>query len=170
MTLSDSLTLHAIVATDENRVIGNKGELPWHLPEDLKYFSQQTKGHTVLMGRKTYDSLPERYKPLPGRLNIVISRNEPLTAPPQGVLYFKSPEDFFQAVETQKIKLESPKIWLIGGAQLYKQLIPYCTELHLTKVPGTHEGDTWLEEYESNMRLTKTILGEHCSWEIYLNK
>lgn len=167
--LPKEIKFKAIVAMDESRLIGKDGTLPWHLPEDLKYFSSMTKGHTVLMGRKTYESLPDKYRPLPERLNVVLSRNGGSENSSNDVLYFNSIERFFDSIITKKLYIKGSEIWLIGGSELYKQLINHCNEVHITRVKGVHEGDTYLEVFEDNMILTESIKGESCTWEIYSN-
>jgi dihydrofolate reductase len=165
--IPEPFNLKAIFAVDEARVIGYKGGLPWHLPEDLKYFSKETRGHTVLMGRKTYESLPDRYRPLPDRINIVLSRNAPPERIPETVFFFTSVEDFFTALSRGKVLLPTNQVWLLGGANVYRQLIPFCKEVHITRVPGRHEGDTFLERFEDSMKLSREIPGETCKWQIY---
>jgi dihydrofolate reductase len=127
--------MKAIVAMAENRVIGNAGQIPWHLPEDLKFFKRTTLGHPIVMGRKTYDSIG---KPLPGRQNIILSRTMPET---QGVTIVRSPEDL--------LKLENnADFFVIGGAEIYKLLVPYCDELFVTRISREVEGDTYFPEFE----------------------
>lgn len=111
-----------IVAMNGDNAIGCKGDLPWHLPEDLKHFKELTMGHPVIMGRKTWESLPKR--PLPGRRNIVVSRNEDYVA--EGAEVFKSLEEAVEACR------EVP--FIIGGAQIYKQAVPLMTKVFITMV------------------------------------
>jgi dihydrofolate reductase len=164
--LPDDLTFKAIVAMDKNRVIGNNGTIPWHISDDLKYFSHMTSGHTVLMGRKTYDSLPEKYRPLPGRLNVVLSRSEDLKYPSE-VSVFASVPLFFDQILNSGIDLPSNEVWIIGGAEIYRQFIPLCSEIHLTRVKGDYEGDTILDNFEDDFTLSSSTDGEKCSWEVY---
>ena len=112
----------AIVAMNFDRVIGVKGDLPWHLSEDLKHFKDLTMGHPVIMGRKTWESLPRR--PLPGRRNIVVSRNPEFMA--EGAEVFPSVE---QAVDACR---ETP--FIIGGAQIYRTMLPFCSKIYVTMV------------------------------------
>jgi dihydrofolate reductase len=135
-----SLTVKAIVAADEDWVIGFQNKLPWHVPEDLKRFSQLTKGNTVLMGRATFDSLPEKFKPLPGRLNVVISRT--LAAPgDNSFLVYRSPEEAFKALREGALALPSETVWVVGGEQIYRQTRTLWDELYVTKIKGRHTGD-----------------------------
>ena len=134
--------LIAIAAMASNRVIGRNGELPWHLPEDLKFFKQTTLGHPVLMGRKTFESILARLgKPLPGRPNIVLTENMPLR---EDAHVIRSMD------ELAKVPGITFPIFLIGGAQLYKTLLPECDELLLTFLSNPYEGDTFFPPFEED--------------------
>jgi dihydrofolate reductase len=129
------------VAVAENGVIGKGNDLPWHLPEDLKHFKEITLGKTVLMGRKTFESIFARLKkPLPGRKNVVITRQENYKVP-EGVLVFPSLDIAFQ-------KLASEDIYVIGGAEIYKQALPFASKMFITKVKGNYEGDAFFPEVD----------------------
>jgi dihydrofolate reductase len=157
--------LSAIVAMDEARVIGRDGALPWHLPEDLAHFKKLTTGHVVIMGRKTWDSLPPKFRPLPNRTNIVISRSANELALPPGVLAAAS---VAEAVETaQRVAGDHQRIWVIGGAQIYAAALPLCEELHVTVVRGTHAGDARFPEFESGFAEASRSPGEGCSFVVY---
>jgi dihydrofolate reductase len=139
--VSPSYKLIAIAAMAANRVIGIDGKLPWHLPEDLKFFKQTTLGHPVLMGRKTFESiLASLGKPLPGRLNLVLSRTLPERA---DVKVIRDLDELASMPE-----LKSP-IYLIGGSQLYASLLPACDEILLTEIATDYEGDSYFPEFES---------------------
>jgi dihydrofolate reductase len=166
LDLPDGLTFKAIVAMDKNRVIGNNGTIPWYISEDLRYFSRVTSGHTVLMGRKTYHSLPEKYRPLPGRLNVVLSRSKDIEYP-SNVSVFASISLFFDKILNFALDLPSNEIWVIGGAEIYRQLIPLCSEIHLTRIKGDYEGDTFMENFEDDFTLSSSADGEKCSWEVF---
>jgi dihydrofolate reductase len=125
----------AIAAMSRNRVIGAEGRIPWHIPDDLKFFKRTTLGHIIVMGRKTYDSLG---KPLPGRENWVVSREVDIP----GVRVLRS----FDAVEEPS---DGRLLYLIGGAQLYAALLPRCSELLLTRVDLHVEGDTFFPDFEN---------------------
>src|SRR6478735_9056303 len=132
--------LIAIAAMASNPVIGREGKLPWHLPEDLKFFKKTTLGHPVLMGRKTFESIIERLgKPLPGRMNIVLSQ----TMPPRDDV--RIVRDLAE-LRTSLSRLPSP-VYLIGGAQLYESLFPQCDELLLTCLEKPYEGDMFLPRF-----------------------
>ena len=128
--------IKAIVAMAENRVIGQGGTIPWHLPEDFKFFKATTLGHTIHMGRKTYDSIG---KPLPGRENIVLSRTMPETS---GVTVIRSLDDL-------KVPTDGKDLFVIGGEEIYRLLLPRIQELYVTKVPLVIEGDTHFPDFES---------------------
>jgi dihydrofolate reductase len=128
--------IKAIVAMAENRVIGNAGAIPWHLPEDFKFFKATTMGHAILMGRKTYASIG---KPLPGRENIVLSRTMPET---QGFSVIRSLDEL-------KEPCDGRDLFVIGGEEIYRLLLPKVQELYVTKVPRVIEGDTRFPEFEA---------------------
>ncbi len=146
-------TVAAIAAMDENRVIGNENKLLWHIPEDLRRFSTLTKGHAVLMGRNTWESLPEKFRPLPERLNIVCSRKLDGTTLPEGVIRYTSPEQCIRDFISETLKTPSKTLWVIGGEQIYRATQPYWTELYLTLVHSKHRGDTFFPEFEQNFSL-----------------
>jgi dihydrofolate reductase len=132
----------AIAAMSLNRVIGAQGKIPWHLPEDLKFFKRTTLGHVILMGRKTYESLG---KPLAGRENwVVSSRSIP------GVRVIG---DLHEIAEPG----EGRELFLIGGAQLYSELLLKCSGLFLTLVKREVAGDTYFPPFESAFRLEEVV-------------
>lgn len=126
-----------IVVHDENRVIGYDNNMPWHLPGDLNYFKQQTMGKPIIMGRKTFESIG---RPLPGRKNIVISRNPFYCA--EGVLVVPSLQ------EALTLAGDVPEIMVIGGEQIFRLALPLAERLYITKIHHTFEGDTYFPEYE----------------------
>ena len=135
------------MAFDSNYGIGKDGRLPWNLPSDLKHFKQVTlavndpsKKNAVLMGRKTWDSLPEKFRPLPGRLNMVLSR-QGLTNLPHGVLNAQHLDDALKQISIPGIE----NIFVIGGAQIYSAALHhlYCEKLYVTHVQGEHGCDTF---------------------------
>jgi dihydrofolate reductase len=140
-----------VVAVSSNNVIGNKGELPWYIPEDLKHFKEITTGHTVLMGRKTFDSIIKRIgKPLPNRENIVItSQNLP---PYEHVEYYPS-------IESALAK-HSEDVYVIGGETLFKQMLDKVDTIYMTHVSKEYEGDV----YFPSINLSKW---EKCKEEIF---
>lgn len=119
---------------DENQLIGQANQLPWHLPADLKHFKAVTMGDAVLMGRKTYEALP--IKPLPNRRNIILTRNKDYVAP--GAEVFHSKEAILSAVDTDQQTLH-----IIGGGEIYRLFIDEVDELYQTIIEGDFEGDTY---------------------------
>lgn len=155
----------AIVAMDEGRVIGREGGLPWHLPEDLAHFKRLTSGHIVIMGRKTWDSLPPKFRPLPGRINIVISRSPNSLTIPEGVCAASSVDD---AIAKARARASSSQIiWIIGGAQIYAEALPRCDELYVTSVHGYHVGDAHLPEFENSFAQVDEEPGEACTFKVF---
>ena len=124
---------------DRNRLIGNDNELPWHLPADLQHFKRTTMGKPIVMGRKTWESLG---RPLPGRLNITISRNSDYRA--EGTVVVNSLD---KAIE---VAADADEIMIIGGANLYEQSLPRVERLYLTRVEGEFEGDAWFPEFSGD--------------------
>jgi dihydrofolate reductase len=131
------MKISIVVAMAVNRVIGHENRLPWHLPADLKYFKQLTMGKPILMGRKTFESIG---RPLPGRTNIVITRNESYTA--EGCVVVHSIEAALKAAA------DSEEVMVIGGAEFYRQVLPYAGTLYITRVTGEFEGDTFFPELD----------------------
>lgn len=131
------LPLAMIAAVAKNRVLGLKGKLPWHIPEDLKHFRAATLGHAIIMGRLTYDTVG---KPLPKRRNIIVSR-QPLTLPG-----CETALTLEQAIALARTTDSEP--YIIGGGQLYTLALPLATRLMLTEVPQTPEGDAWFPEFD----------------------
>jgi len=135
-----------IVAMTADRVIGKNNKMPWDLPEDLKHFRTLTLDKTVIMGRKTWESLG---RPLPRRRNLVVSRR--LTAPPPGTELFSSP---LEALETAG---EEEEVFIIGGAEIYRQTLDRADRLYISRVEGCYEGDTWFPSFsETEWQLTAT--------------
>jgi dihydrofolate reductase len=132
--------LALIVAASLNGVIGDKGDLPWHIPEDLKYFRRNTVGHAIIMGRRTYESIG---RPLPKRRNIVVSRQTGLSIPGCEVTH-----SLEEALKRAWENDTEPRI--IGGATLYTQAFPLATRLFLTEVQQTIEGDTHFPSWDRN--------------------
>ncbi|MBT5979563.1 MAG: type 3 dihydrofolate reductase [Gammaproteobacteria bacterium] len=130
------MSLSIVVAMDENRLIGKDNKLPWHLPADLVYFKKITTGKSIVMGRKTYDSIG---RPLPNRRNIVISRNSKTLITGCEVL---SSID-----EMLSITKDEDEVMIIGGASLCEQLLPQVSRLYITKIEGKFDGDVYFPEY-----------------------
>ena len=127
-----------IAAVAKNRVIGKDNELIWSIPEDMAHFKAMTAGHTVVMGRKTWESLPPRFRPLPGRRNIVISRQADYAAP--GAEVSDSLENALQ------LAASATTVFVIGGEQIYTQAMALADRLEITEVDLEPEGDAWFPE------------------------
>jgi dihydrofolate reductase len=134
---------HAIAAMSENGVIGDRGKLPWHLPEDFRWFKHKTMGGTLIMGRKTFESIG---KPLPGRRTIVVTRTTPALTGVEVCADLRSlsgaPEEVW---------------WVCGGAEIYRQLLPQCTVLYLTLVKRDVTGDAFFPEFKGAFRMDQVI-------------
>lgn len=128
-----------ILVADNNWAIGKNGNLLARLPEDMKRFREITTGHTVVMGRKTYESFPKR--PLPNRVNCVISRTQKKI---EGAEVFGSVEDFLEYAKEIK-----DEIFVIGGGEIYSQLLPYCDKAYITRVYESFEGDTFFTDIDA---------------------
>ncbi len=136
--IRDMLTLIAAIA--DNNVIGHENTIPWRIPEDMRRFKEATTGKTVLMGRKTWESLPEKYRPLPGRKNVVVTRQKNFLFP-DGVFHFTSIEDALRACANEDVMV-------IGGAEIYRQTMPLADALIITRVHQTVEGDVFFPEID----------------------
>jgi dihydrofolate reductase len=135
------MTLSFIVAASENNVIGIKGELPWNLPEDLKFFKRTTLGKPVIMGRKTYESLG---KPLPGRLNIVLSANKDLMLP-EGVLRYNDINGAVARLEEEA----AAEGFIIGGGKIFEVTMPMVDKMYITRVHAQIDnGDAFFPEID----------------------
>lgn len=136
------MIISLIAALTENRVIGKNNDLPWHLPDDMKYFMQTTKGHYVIMGRKNWDSIPEKFRPLPNRTNLVITRQPDFRAPGATVV-----NSLNQALEIARTARQS-EVFVIGGAEIYRLALPLASRLYLTEIQTQLQGDTFFPDYD----------------------
>ncbi|UZE95535.1 dihydrofolate reductase [Alkalimarinus alittae] len=132
-----------IVAMAENRVIGRNNKLPWYLPNDLKYFKSVTMGKPIIMGRKTFESIG---KPLPGRLNLVITRNTAWQH--DGVTVVHTFEEAFAKAEATALINGVDEVMIIGGDQIYQSSLDLVDRIYLTKVHAEVEGDAWFTEVD----------------------
>lgn len=137
-----------IAAMSKNRVIGINNDLPWHLPDDMKYFMESTKGHVVIMGRKNFDSLPPKFKPLPNRTNVILTRQEDYEV--ADCVVFNKMTDAYAYAEEQGEK----ELFVIGGGQIYQMAIDRADVIYLTEIDADIEngevffpemGDEWEE-------------------------
>lgn len=138
--------MKAIMAMAQNRVIGLGGKMPWHLPEEFQFFKKTTMGHAIVMGRKTHESIG---KVLPGRDNIVLSRT--MQQRP-GITVVRDLEDL------KKLQIPSENIFVIGGADIFRLLLPKCDELFITHVDRIVEGDTFLPLFEDDFDEGEIVL------------
>ncbi|MCB0487625.1 MAG: dihydrofolate reductase [Cyclobacteriaceae bacterium] len=134
------MKISLIAALSQNRVIGKNNDLPWRLPDDMKYFMETTSGHHVIMGRKNYDSLPEKFKPLPNRINIVVTRQKGFKAAGCEIVH-----SIEEGVEIGR-KAEERELFIIGGAEIYKASLAVADCLYLTEIDAIIEGDTYFPE------------------------
>jgi len=138
------MIISLIAAISKNNVIGVDGDLPWSLPKDMRFFSTTTKGHHVLMGRKNFDSIPDKYRPLPDRPNLVVTRQEGYKA--EGAQVFNSIEE---AVDFTKTTNET-ELFIIGGGEIYNQTIHLADKIYLTRVDAKINGDAYFPVFNES--------------------
>ena len=136
-----------IYARSANGVIGKDNAMPWHLPEDLAHFKRTTNGHPVIMGRKTWDSLPPRFRPLPGRTNIVVTRQPDWQA--QGALRAGSLDDALDLCPA------GADAWVIGGAEIYREALPMARTAVVTEIDADFDGDAHAPQFGPQWRETR---------------
>ncbi|TND07462.1 MAG: dihydrofolate reductase [Bacteroidetes bacterium] len=137
------MKISAIVAAAENNVIGKDNRLIWRLPADMKFFKEKTTGHCVVTGRKNYESIPDKFRPLPDRTNIVVTRQPNYNAP--GATVVNSIE---AAVAFAKAQGET-ELFIIGGGEIYRQFMPLYDNIYLTRVHATFEGDAFFPDLDT---------------------
>ena len=130
-----------IVAVSQNSVIGKDNKLAWHLPDDMKYFSNMTNGHPVIMGRKNWESIPIKYRPLPNRKNIVITRNKNYKAENSEIV-----GSINEAINISR-KNSDEEIFIIGGGEIYKESFKYVDKLYITEIKTKIEGNTFFPKW-----------------------
>lgn len=157
-----------VVARDRNGAIGREGGIPWHIPADLKFFARETTSTACIMGRRTWESLPERFRPLPNRLNLVVS-----SGTPDGAEHvFGSIEDAIKAAHEAKYA----HICGIGGAKIYEAMMPIADRLVITEVDlAVEDADTWFpeidpSEWHENLRFVLQEEGPRCDVVEWLRK
>lgn len=134
------MTINIIAAVSENNVIGLNNRLPWHLKEDLRFFKEVTTNHTVVFGRKTYESIG---KPLPNRENVILTSDRGYLA--YGCKIVHAP------IQVVSLALTQPnEVFIAGGAELYKQFIPVADSMYITEVKGKFAGDTFFPQYDQD--------------------
>jgi len=152
------IPFNIVVAIDKKHGIGKDGQLPWHLPEDLKHFKDITsksigESNVVIMGRKTWESIPERFRPLPGRINVVLTRNSDYMLP-EGALKF---DGFTQALESlEEKKGQIGQVFVIGGQQVFGEALslPECQKLYITHILEAFDCDTFFSPFKDKFQLT----------------
>ena len=128
------MRISLVAAVARGGVIGRDNSIPWRIPEDVARFREMTMGHPVVMGRKTWDSIPARFRPLPGRRNVVVTRN--------GKWYGDGAERAGSLEEALDLVTDAPEVFVIGGAEIYAAALPFADELQLTEIDAEIEGDT----------------------------
>lgn len=161
------MQLHLIFAKARNGVIGNHNAMPWHLPEDMAHFKRTTMGCPVIMGRKTWDSLPARFRPLPGRANVVITRQEHWNE--TGAQPSSSLHDALSFCE------HFANVWVIGGAQIYAQALPYADTAVVTEIDADFDGDAFAPQFgphwhETGRESHTSVNGMNFSFVTYRNQ
>jgi dihydrofolate reductase len=136
------MALNLIFARARNGVIGHNNTLPWHLPEDLAHFKATTLGQPVIMGRKTWDSLPVKFRPLPGRMNIVVTRQTDWQS--DGAHVVHTIDEALQACPAES------QPWVIGGAELYRLAMPLAARVVVTEIDADYEGDAFAPELDAS--------------------
>lgn len=139
------MRISIIVAMDKNNLIGASNQIPWHIPGELKKFREITMGKPIIMGRKTHESIG---KPLDGRVNIVLSKNEEISF--EGVQCFTNLEDVFSSLKSEK------EVFIIGGSQIYEITLPIANRLYITLINREYLGDTWFPKIDfSEWKITE---------------
>ncbi len=134
------MSLSIIVAMTKNRVIGKQGRIPWHIKEDMELFRRLTLGSTVIMGRNTWESLPERFRPLPQRVNIIVSTTLSVQ---EGAVVCKSVEKALEVAKSHGLD-----VYCIGGAQLYRSMLLLADTMHISLIKEDFDGDTYFPEID----------------------
>lgn len=146
--------LSLIAALGKGRELGKAGKLLWHLPGDMKRFKELTLGHPVIMGRKTWESLPEKFRPLPNRTNIVVTRQTGYEAPGAVVV------DSLEAARAAAARAAgADEVFVIGGGELYTAALPFTNRLYLTLVDAAPEADTFFPPYEQAFNIISDEAG-----------
>lgn len=133
-----------IVALSKNQVIGKNNKLAWDLPDDMNYFSNMTKNHAVIMGRKNWESIPEKYRPLPNRENIIISRNRNYSTKKATVV-----NSIEKAIEISRHNTDE-EIFIIGGGEIFKAGFKFVDKLYITEIKSNVNGDTYFPKWNKN--------------------
>jgi dihydrofolate reductase len=145
-----NLQLKLILARARNGVIGKDNALPWHLPEDMAHFKRVTAGHTVIMGRKTWDSLPAKFRPLPGRTNVVVTRQTDWHA--EGAVVVHSVQEAIAQAQQHSTPEQAGVAWVIGGAKIYAATLPHASTAIVTEIDADFEGDAFAPQFGPDWR------------------
>lgn len=151
------MKISLIVAKDSRNGIGKDNDLLWHLPADMKFFKETTTGHIVLMGRKNYESIPEKFRPLPGRLNMILTHNKSFQA--ADCLIFHSVED---VLDWKNVNKEDERtLFIIGGGEIYRQFLKanQVEEMFVTQVDAAFDADTFFPEIDEAVWQKELVLG-----------
>ncbi len=140
--MKTNMIISMIAAMGSNRVIGKDNDIPWHLPDDFKYFKESTKNHHVIMGRKNWESLPPRFQPLPDRPNFVITRQK--NYPAEGATIFRSLEDALSKAR----EMGEKEVFIIGGGEIYREGLFLAEKIYLTEINGAFQGQTTFPEFD----------------------
>jgi dihydrofolate reductase len=144
------MTISLIAALTKNFVIGKNNDLPWHLPDDMKYFMQTTSRHHVIMGRKNYESIPEKFRPLPNRTNLVVTHQSNFQAP--GCIVVNSIDEALTIARNN----HEQEVFIIGGAEIYKQGFHKTDRLYLTEIHTELNGDTYFPQFDKSKWIERT--------------
>lgn len=145
------MKISLIAAVGKNNVIGTDGDLPWSLPKDMKFFSSTTRGHHVLMGRKNYESIPDKYRPLPGRPNLIVTRNTNYEA--AGAAVFNT----IDAAIAHAKQAGEEELFIIGGGEIYNQTLHLADKLYITEVDAEPTGDAHFPEFDKSTFVKEEI-------------
>ena len=143
------MNINMIFARSANGVIGNNNAMPWHLPEDLAHFKKLTLGSPVIMGRKTWDSLPTKFRPLPGRTNVVITRQTGWQA--------EGAQTAGSLIDALALCQLASDVWIIGGAQIYAQAEPLASRIEVTHIDKIYQGDAFAPTLGSQWQQTQKV-------------
>ena len=148
--IESTMQINLIWAQARNRVIGKDGTMPWHVPEDLAHLKRTTIGYPVIMGRKTWDSIPAKFRPLPGRTNVVLTRQNDWQA--SGA---QRASDLREALLfCEQLPDKPAAVWVIGGAQIYAQALPLAHLAVVTEIEADFEGDSYAPQFDANWHET----------------
>lgn len=149
-----------VAALSQNHVIGKDNQLLWQLPADMAHFKDLTSGHAVIMGRKTYESLPPRFRPLPNRLNIVLSR-QPGEDQDGKLIWTDNLQDALAIAKKDATAKNQEQVFVIGGGEIYKQSLPFTDRLYLTHVAADYDGDAFFTDDYKKIQWHENIMSTH---------